>query len=485
MSRLHLDLTDHTGRAMSRRHALRLVAVAGLGVLALAACGGGTAASPVAGTSTSSAATGGGAASAATSTGAGATTGASVAKPAAQVSGSGAAAAIRFEMYSDKTNFDKWRELAANLAKQEPSLQVTVAFITDSYTKYETEMAGGTPPDIMEFESKRMPTFASRKTLYDLTALAARSTTVKAEDFYTVDWDRSQWNGKLYIYPYESKPAVIFYNKALFDNKQVPYPKYNWADPKWTWDEFLSVAQKLSGSGAEQTFGYYHPTWWVYAQPYIWSNGGHMLDDQRTKSMLDVPEDQTALQLLQDLIFKYRVAAGPADVKAGADKMFYAGRIGMYFNNNGWAPTLALQPNLQWDVAPVPLPPGKSIASTRAPADGYAVAAATKQIDAVWKAIDFLGSAESAKRAEGVPSRKAVADSGDYALAKQPGINWKNYPDGLANARDEPVTTEFQEMDSMWGKQFDPYWQNKRTPKELAEAIAAPTVELLNKAIRS
>jgi len=77
------------------------------------------------------------------------------------------------------------------------------------------------------------------------------------------------------------------------------------------------------------------------------------------------------------------------------------------------------------------------------------------------------------------------SDSGDYALAKQPGINWKNYSDGLANARDEPITTEFQEMDSMLGKQFDPFWQNKRTPKELAEAIAAPTVELLKKAIRS
>jgi multiple sugar transport system substrate-binding protein len=393
---------------------------------------------------------------------------------------------IRFEMYSDTPNLEKWTKLAADLAKQDPSLRVDVVLITNSYTKYETEMAGGTPPDIMEFESKRMPTFAVQKTLYDLSPLAARSTTVKAADFYPVDWNRSQWAGKLYIYPYESKPALIFYNKTLFQNKQVPFPKYTWGDPAWTWDAFLGVAQKLSGgTGAQQTFGYYHPTWWVYAEPYIWSGGGQILDDQRTKSMLDQAPDQSALQFLQDLIYKYKVALSPADAKPGVDKMFYAGRIGMWFNNCGEANILAPVPNVDWDVAPLPLPPGQTVATTRAPADGYAIAAETKQIDAVWKAVDFFGSPESALLTEGVPSRKAVGDAGTYLIAKQPGVNWKNYSDGLANSRDEPVTTEFQDMDAAWGKEFSPYWDNKRTPSQLATVLTPITAALLQKAVRS
>ncbi len=466
----------HLG-TLSRRHFVqRLVSGAiGLGACSLAACGGAAppavapTIAPVASVAVNAAAT-------------------TSAQPSAAQSAAAKAGQIRFEMYSDKTTYDKWTQLAGTLRQQDPSLDVSVTFITgtDAYTKYETEMAGGTPPDIMEFESKRMPTFASRQTLYDQTPLAARSSTVKADEFYPVDWDRSQWNGKLFIYPYESKPAVIFYNKAVFDNKQVPYPSYNWNDPKWTWDAFLTVAQQLSaGSGAQRTFGYYHPTWWVYAEAFIWSNGGHMLDSQRTKSVLDAPEDQTALQFLQDLIYKYKVATAPADTKAGSDKMFYAGRIGMYFTNNGWGPTLAQVNGLQWDVAPAPLPAGKTLAQTRAPADGYAIAALTKQIDAVWKAVDYFGSPSSAKLTSGVPSRKAVSDAGDYALAKQPGIKWKVYSDGLANAKDEPVTTEFQQMDAQWGKEFDPYWQNKRTPQELAAAIAPFTSELLKKAVRS
>jgi multiple sugar transport system substrate-binding protein len=347
-------------------------------------------------------------------------------------------------------------------------------------------MAGGTAPDMMEFETKRMPSFAALKSLYDLTPYAARSQDVTQDAFYPVDWDRAHWSGKLFLFPYESKPAVIFYNKALFDKKQVPYPKYSWADPKWTWDEFLSVAQKLTeGSGAQRTFGYYHPTWWVYAQPYIWSNGGTILDADRTKSTLDAPEDQAALQFLQDLIYKHKVAAGPTEVAEGLDTMFGTGRVGMWFTNCGLAPTLAKNQSLQWDVAPPPLPPGKSKLITRAPADGYAIAAQTKQVDAVWKAAVFFGSPENAKRASGVPSRKAVGDAGTYALAQQPGIAWKNYSDGLANSHDEPVTTVFQEMDTkIWTPGFDPYWANKETPAQLAASLAGPTADLLKKAIR-
>ncbi|HEY8744608.1 MAG TPA: hypothetical protein VIU62_16055, partial [Chloroflexota bacterium] len=164
---------------------------------------------------------------------------------------------------------------------------------------------------------------------------------------------------------------------------------------------------------------------------------------------------------------------------------FYAGRLGMWFTNNGQATALSLVKGLEWDVAPLPLPPGKTAAITRAPADGYAIAAATKQIDAVWNAVDFLGSPTSAKQAEGVPSRKVVGDAGDYALAKQPGIKWKNYSDGLLNSRDEPVTTEFQDMDNTWTPLFTPYWNNKQTPKELAATIAPITTSLLQKAVRT
>jgi len=126
----------------------------------------------------------------------------------------GKAAQMRFEMYSSADDLTKWKGLAADLLKQDPTLDVSVTLVTgDAYAKYQVEIAGGTPPDIMEFESKRMPSFAVQTTLYDLTPLASRSTTVKPTDFYQVDWLRSQWHNKLFIYPYESKPAVIFYNK--------------------------------------------------------------------------------------------------------------------------------------------------------------------------------------------------------------------------------------------------------------------------------
>ena len=57
--------------------------------------------------------------------------------------------------------------------------------------------------------------------------------------------------GDYYSVPYCNNINVVFYNKKMFDEAGVPYPKDD-----WTWDDFRETAKKLTkGSGADKIYG--------------------------------------------------------------------------------------------------------------------------------------------------------------------------------------------------------------------------------------
>jgi multiple sugar transport system substrate-binding protein len=51
----------------------------------------------------------------------------------------------------------------------------------------------------------------------------------------------SRVGGRVYYLPYELSEHVVFYNKQIFDNAHVPYPKTG-----WTWDDYIATARKLT-----------------------------------------------------------------------------------------------------------------------------------------------------------------------------------------------------------------------------------------------
>jgi ABC-type glycerol-3-phosphate transport system substrate-binding protein len=76
-------------------------------------------------------------------------------------------------------------------------------------------MAAGTGPDVMEFETKRMASFAEKALLLDLTGYAAKSKLANKADFLDADWEKTLYKGKQWVLVAMSKPAVIFYNIDL------------------------------------------------------------------------------------------------------------------------------------------------------------------------------------------------------------------------------------------------------------------------------
>ena len=115
---------------------------------------------------------------------------------------------------------------------------------------------------------------------------------------------------------------VIWYNKDIFDENNVPYPP---SDPKeWTWDLFLETAIQLTtdrngkhpneeGFDPQkiETYGAEVSNWFADILPIIWSNGGDIADETGTKPLIGEKEAIEAVQLIADLIHVHHVTPTP------------------------------------------------------------------------------------------------------------------------------------------------------------------------------
>jgi multiple sugar transport system substrate-binding protein len=164
--------------------------------------------------------------------------------------------------------------------------------------------------------------------------------------------------------------TLLFYNRALFDEAGVPYPP---SDPTkaWTWDEFVAAAQKLTSDingkhpGEEgfdpekiRTYGVAfdktYEGWTLY--PFIFSNGGQLVNEDGTHLLLDSPEATEAMQKLADLMWVQHVAPTPLQDQnlPGYVTMLQTGNLAMHISGHWSLLDYASVKDLRFGVAVLP-----------------------------------------------------------------------------------------------------------------------------------
>jgi multiple sugar transport system substrate-binding protein len=121
---------------------------------------------------------------------------------------------------------------------------------------------------------------------------------------------------------------AVVYNKKIFDDAGVPYPKDD-----WTWDDFLQTAAELNdedagiagfawpGTGDEDT------TWRIW--PLVWQQGGDILNEDASAVGFDDGSGEAALDVVQQAADDGSVYI---DSTAGSERMqqlFAAGKMAM------------------------------------------------------------------------------------------------------------------------------------------------------------
>jgi len=225
----------------------------------------------------------------------------------------------------------------------------------------------GKTPDVGYFPNLQAPLWAQEGKLLDLTELVQTdpflSSALPVTRYYFGDGRIAGLNTAVEV-------TLLFYNKDLFDQAGLPYPP---ADPAkaWTWTEFVSAAQKLTtdanGKHAEEigfdperistygaAFDKIYEGWTFY--PFIFSNGGQVVNEDGTRLMLDSKEAAEAIQALADLMWVQHVAPTPAQDTAlpGYVTMLQTGNLAMHIAGQWTLLDYASVKNLNFGVAVLP-----------------------------------------------------------------------------------------------------------------------------------
>jgi multiple sugar transport system substrate-binding protein len=232
------------------------------------------------------------------------------------------------------------------------------------------------------------------------------------EDFQEAAIDAVTVDDKVYAVPFESELVGLYYNKKMLEEANVEVPK--------TWDELKVAAEKLttdSVSGLvlpQEKDAYFNFIWY----PFLWQNGGSVMNEDATKSTFDSPETAEALDFWGSF---FQNGSAPSKTQMGSSDI---GNIGTGKAAMQVVGTWAIAEietkykDMDIGVAPLPIPEG---GEHKTVAGGWklAVNANSKEVEA---AADFamwafaedpsrpLEWATEAKFA--YPARKSVIEEG-------------------------------------------------------------------------
>src|SRR5437868_2918690 len=280
-------------------------------------------------------------------------------------------------------------------------------------TKYLTQAAGGSLPDLMYCQFAWIQQFIKLGTFIPLDSYIA-----KTPDFHLSDFTKPSLiayknpkNGQLYSIPYDEGPGMLYYNKDLFDKARIPYP-----DETWTLDHLKQAAQEIThGSGPNKTFGYSSvpSPGDTGLAPYALMPFGalYVNEPQETRCYIDQPAGIAAMDWWFDFQKKGYVPT-PSEAKAmpGGDP-FVFGKTAMALYGSWETPTLNQNARFRWDLAMWPR--GPKAHTTFSEGSGYCITSSSQQKDAAWIYLnDYISTAGQifmwASTGRGSPARNSA-----------------------------------------------------------------------------
>ena len=283
-----------------------------------------------------------------------------------------------------------------------------------------TRIAGNSTPDIVFIDIKHIGAFYEKGVLMDLTPFIRKDKTLKLSKFFPTSIDRFSVDGKIYGIPRDIAPfACVYYNKKLFDEAGVPYPKN-----EWNWNDMLEKTKKLTKkdkNGITVQFGFYTWAW----QNFVYSAGGAFVDDVKhpKKCLLGTQESVEGIKFCRDLMHKYGVMPTVVQITQG---MFQTGKLAMYGSGIWETPAFRKIKGFEWDFVMFPKgPSGKR--AFEIGGSGYGISNTTKYPELAWELLKALSGDEGqihlADTGLTQPANMEIAKGPHFAGDKRPPHN--------------------------------------------------------------
>lgn len=304
------------------------------------------------------------------------------------------------------SNFEaKMTEVLNSWVAATPNVEYEAQFVPQSidyWAKIQTQVSGGTPPDVGMSDSGRLISYAKNGTIMDITNYIMSSKfpldnmlpgATATHRWAPGDFDAGATGGNYYGLPSDAQSMIFAYNKKMFDDAGVSYPTDD-----WTWDDMLAAAQKITK--ADQNI------WGIagidnqilFRGNFVKAAGGAFQTPDFTKSMLSDPKTIEAYKWDWDLIYTHKVAPLPGGVTAQQQNPFMSGQVAMYIDGVWWiSDFLAGIKDFDWDVAMFPKHPQTGKRTVSLESDGWWIYKGTKDPDTSWNLVSYLADTNGQK----------------------------------------------------------------------------------------
>ncbi len=333
------------------------------------------------------------------------------------------------------------------------------------YTKLQTMMAAGEPPDVFYVGYERVAAFASLGLLEDLDAYVAAeasatdANTVRLDDYYGSVVDSFRFDGErvgdgpLYGIPKDFTSVGFYVNVELLARAGETLPPDD-----WTWDDFERIARAVGA--LEGKTGAEFVTWPYAVRAYLMTEGLDLIGDGFDDLRLDDPAVRSALERFYGWRHEESgtLTSGSSN-QVGNPSVFMEGDLGMAGPFGRWmVPTYRLIPSppdggFTWDF--VPLPRGTTATATPsnvALSVAWGISSASEAKDDAWSLVRFLCGPETqgaqSELGLAIPAQRSLSTGGAFFDADLPPANDAGYLAGaeVAEVVRWPADPRFEDL---------------------------------------
>ena len=384
---------------------------------------------------------------------------------------------------NDSFNF-AYEQIIADFEASHPHIKINMVaqYWGHEYElRLRTEIAAGSPPDIMTIDSPNLGLYANTGSLLSLDTYMREEGNI--EDILEATLEGLVYEDEIYLSPIIESSIGLFYNVHLFEEAGIPLPSGKPNEPM-SWEEVLEIAQKINDPedgiyGIDPAQGFSTGEGPAYFKiPILWQFGGEVLspDGETAEGYLNSEESLGALQFYQDLYFEHEVATmqlPPLALETDKLAMTILGSWELTYLEKIMGLTLGED----FGVAPLPVGTDRVV-----PSGGWAVgiSSRTNYPEEAWEFVKYLTGYEGTKKfveiTGEIPARYSVAED-------IPDLN--EYPKNIfiqqvqEHSRIRPVTPAYSVISLSIKELFEDVGIKGRNVREAAD----DAVDKINRAL--
>jgi multiple sugar transport system substrate-binding protein len=400
--------------------------------------------------------------------------------PAGRVGPDDPSGEISFMVFGDPAELEAYRTLVTTFEAANPAVDVALVEVPNMVEyrqRLGQDLAAGAPADIVLINYRNQSAFSAKGQLLPLTDRLRASRVLSQTDFYPEAFDGFVWRDEVMCVPQNQSSLAVYLNLDLFAEAGVALPEAG-----WTWDDFLATAQALTkdtdGDGVVDQYGLGTEATLMRLAPFIWQNGGEVVNNPREPSALgvDSANAREAFQWFVDLQAVHHVVPDAiAEEAEDSESRFLNGRTAMFLQSRRIVPSVR-DVAFAWDVAP--LPQRKEQADVLH-ADGYCLPSASRNPDAAWALIEYANSPEGqsviARTGRTVPSNQAVATSEAYLDPTQRPASAQVWLDAIPTLRRFPPLMMWPDIEEIANAEIERAFYGNGTVDEAIDAMMTLT----------